>query len=264
MERLIPGWQVLYQRFQPDRFQAVRELVAMMAEVGALIQDAKARAELEDEKGRMGFGPLPKPLPKRPEWRFVCHDTVYEIAGPGELVHLEWMAGLGYIGKLLRRPGEAIRFTELIADDTPERATEAAEQTANESLGLDQWSDQPVLDKQALREYRERLREIEAELDDARKYNDSGKQERLEEEKRGILAGVRSATGLGDKARNLNSDIDKLRSRISMAIGRVCKKLEEQQAPKLAEHFRESISAEKGAFRYAPTLEIPPWSFKQE
>jgi hypothetical protein len=261
LERLCPGWPELYQRFQPDKFQMSRELVAMMASVEHSLQAAKTQAEAEDEKGPMGFIP---PLPKPPEWLFVCRGEVYEIVGLGERNSLKWMAGLGYIEKLLHRPGEAIEFAELVADDAPECATEAAEQTADESLGLDQWSDQPALDQQAFREYHERLNEIEAELENARQSNDSGRQEWLEREKEEILAAVQAAKGLGNNTRNLNTDADKLRSRISMAIGRACKKLADNQAPKLAQHFKESISAEGGAFKYAPKLTTPQWSFDQE
>jgi len=261
LERLYPTWKELLLQFHPERFRTVRELVTMMAWVGDALEASKAQPENEDKAKRIkGFDEASR----KSEWVFACYGTTYEIAGWGERPRLKWMAGLGYIEKLLRRAGEAIEFAELVGDDAPERATEAAEQTADENLELDKWSDQPALDRQAFREYHERLNEIDTELEDARQCNDSGRQERLEREKEEILAAFQAAKGLGNNTRNLNTDADKLRSRISVAIRRACKKLADNQAPKLAQHFKESISAERGAFRYAPKLTTPKWSFDQE
>ncbi len=35
---LVPGWPGVYQKFQPDKFQTIRELVAMMIHVGVAVQ----------------------------------------------------------------------------------------------------------------------------------------------------------------------------------------------------------------------------------
>ena len=60
-----------------------------------------------------------------------------------------------------------------------------------------------VLDEQARRAYRARLREIEAELAEAEAANDPGRAERLEEEKERLLDEMRKATGLGGRDRKM-------------------------------------------------------------
>jgi hypothetical protein len=116
------------------------------------------------------------------------------------------------------------------------------------------------LDNEALRAYNERVNEIEAELEDARQYNDLSRQERLEKEKEEILAEVRKATGLGRTSRDLNSEEVKLRCRIAAAIGRARNALKDANGDKLAEHFRKNIYAESGQYIYNPE-QPPPWSF---
>jgi len=215
----------------------------------------------DSERPRIGFE-LPPPKPPQAEWLFASRGEVCEIVGCGEQrVLLEWTVGLRYIEKLLRRPGEAIPFAEIVADAPPDGATDAAAQTAKEALDMDQWSHQPAMDKESFRKCSERLNDIETELEEARKFHDSGRQDRLEREKEEILAIVQAAKGLGTNTRNLNSDADRLRSRISMALGRAYKKLEDNKRPKLAQHFRESISPEGRSFKYAPTFSAPTWSF---
>jgi hypothetical protein len=257
LERLFPNnWHELYQRFQPDKFQTVRELVAMMAFVEMSLRVSDAENEAPDDSGPFGFAPPPRP----PEWEFACRGAVYEIAGLEERNSLAWVTGLGYIEKLLQQPGRPISYADLIAVTAPERATEAAVQTVGESLELDEWSTQPALDKQALRDCNERLEAIKTELEDARQCNDSGRQERLEREQEEIFAEVRKVTGLGGVPRDLNSEEDNLRCRIAGALSRARKMLKEANLPKLAEHFRKNIYAESGQYIYKPE-QPPPWSF---
>ncbi len=139
-------------------------------------------------------------------------------------------------------------------------ATEAAEQTANESLELNEWSDQPALDTEALRQYHERLEAIKTELEDAQQCNDPGRQENLEREREAISENVRKSTGLGNKPRDINDDTKRLYGRVVMALRRAYKKLKEAGLPKLAAHFEKEISTTDGVCKYA--ADPPPaWSF---
>jgi hypothetical protein len=256
LERLFPaGLPDLYEKSQPDKFQTVRELAMMMLSVGNLLRTSEIPPEDQEKKRRIGFG-----LALEPEWRFACRGTVYQIAGCGERTDLPWMTGLGYIEKLIRRPGEAIPFAELVASDAPESATEAAEQTANESLELDEWSDQPAVDKQARREYHDRLEAIKTELEDAQQCNDPGRKENLEREREAILAAVRKSTGLGNKPRDINDDTRRPYHAVVTALKRAYQKLEKAGSPKLAAHFQKEISTTGGVCKYTADPR-PPWSF---
>ena len=124
---------------------------------------------------------------------------------------------------------------------------------------MNEWSDQPALDKQALRECNERLKAVKTELEEARQYHDLGWQKRLEKEREEILAEVRKATGLGGVPRNLNSEDDNLRSRIAVALLRARNALKAKM-PKLAEHLHKNIHAESGQYIYNPE-QPPPWCF---
>ena len=58
-------------------------------------------------------------------------------------------------------------------------------------------SSQPLLDDQARRELRQRLRDIDAELGEAEAHGDLARQGRLGEERQALLAELSAAAGLG-------------------------------------------------------------------
>jgi hypothetical protein len=58
-----------------------------------------------------------------------------------------------------------------------------------------------VLDKQALSAYRRRLAEIDADLDEARSWADTGRAAKLAAERDALLDQLRAATGLGGRPR---------------------------------------------------------------
>jgi hypothetical protein len=107
-----------------------------------------------------------------------------------------------------------------------------------------------VLDEPARRAYRKRLRELESELADAESANDSGRAERLEEEKEQLLAEMRKATGLGGRSRKMGDTAERARSTVTWRIRHAIKKLESVH-PTLARHLGNSVKT--GVFcSYSP------------
>jgi hypothetical protein len=100
---------------------------------------------------------------------FVCFDH--------EVAHVPEVRGFRDIAQLLARPTEELHCVALSG------------QSAHTGRGVE------VLDEQARRAYRARLRELEAEIAEAREANDPGRAARNEEEKERLSFRVRGGGG---------------------------------------------------------------------
>ena len=116
------------------------------------------------------------------------------------MAHTPEVRGLQDIEQLLTRPGDELHCLALSG------------RTAGAGRGVE------VLDEQARRAYRARLREIEAELAEAARANDPGRAEPLEEEKERLLDEMRKATGLGGRDRKIGDSSERARSAVTWRI----------------------------------------------
>jgi hypothetical protein len=111
-----------------------------------------------------------------------------------------------------------------------------------------------VLDEQAKRAYRHRLREIEAELAEAESANDNGRAGRISEERERLLDEMRKATGLGGRDRKMGDSAERARTAVTWRIRHAIKKLEPAH-PALARHL--ALSIQTGVFcSYTPEKEM--------
>jgi tetratricopeptide (TPR) repeat protein len=152
-----------------------------------------------------------------------------------EVAHVPEVRGFQDISQLLARPSEEVHCVALYGQPT------------GSGRGVE------VLDEQAKRAYRTRLREIEAELSEAESANDVGRAARAEEEREHLLAEMRKATGLGGRDRRMGDDTERARSAVTWRIRHAIKKLEAAH-PALFKHLRHSIKT--GVFcSYSPEKE---------
>lgn len=152
-----------------------------------------------------------------------------------EVAHVPEVRGLQDISQLLGRPGEEMHCLALSG------------QPADTGRGVE------VLDEQAKRAYRHRLRELDAELAEAETANDIGKTGRIEEERGCLLEEMRKATGLGGRDRKMGDAAERARTAVTWRIRHAIKKLEAAH-PALARHLGHSIKT--GVFcSYTPEKE---------
>jgi len=138
------------------------------------------------------------------------------------------MVGMSYVRQLLQNPGQdthAAVMRELGVDDgdTP-------------LLG----SAGDVLDGQALKEYREHLKDLEEEIREAESNHDIGKTQQLKEELEAITAEIGRATGLGGRNRKAADDRERARQAVSVAIHRALKAVKKEHEP-LWQHLHNSL-----------------------
>jgi hypothetical protein len=152
--------------------------------------------------------------------------------------------GMVHLSNLMRRPFESIPCPELEAAGQPP-----------ESLRLTSLSE-PILDDQARSEYRQRLKDIEAEL--AEVADDHDRVVALQNERDQIVAELDANRGLGGRPRRFTDEIERSRLRVCGAIRRALSMIARHDQD-LARHLRDSLDLGKACI-YSPA-EPPEWKF---
>jgi len=93
---------------------------------------------------------------------------------------------------------------------------------------------------ETLKGYRNRLQEIDEELEEATSFNDPARHEKLGDERQAILDQVKSAQGLGGRVRQ-KFDAERSRKTVCKAISRSIEAIEKVH-PELGLHLHKSIN----------------------
>jgi pimeloyl-ACP methyl ester carboxylesterase len=151
---------------------------------------------------------------------------VWAIGWAGSRQHLKHAKGLADIATLVQNPGTGITAL-MLAEGVPQAALHVSEQ--------------PLLDEQARREFRQRLRDIDVELGEAEAHGDLARLDKLSCERQALLSELSSAAGLGMRRRAFPNDAERARkavtARLRDAIARV-----RTVHPELGEHLDGSIT----------------------
>ncbi len=132
--------------------------------------------------------------------------------------------GLGQLARLLTTPGVEVSAIELAGRaDTP----------VARDLG-------PSLDARAKRAYRQRLLELQAEVDHAEAANDAVRGERAHVEMDALLRELKRTVGLGGRDRPTGSGAERARVNVARSLRRAIAAIADQ-APLLGEHLKEAV-----------------------
>jgi hypothetical protein len=132
---------------------------------------------------------------------------IWWVGREGAVTAIRDVKGLHYLRIMLQRPGADIPAIDL----SDAVAGHPGAGTVGGDVG-------EVLDKQALSAYRRRLAEIDADLDEARSWVDTGRAAKLAAERDVLLDQVRAATGLGGRPRVPGSVHERARIAVRKAI----------------------------------------------
>jgi hypothetical protein len=146
----------------------------------------------------------------------------WEIGFDGDVVTLRSTKGMEDLVALLSADGREIHSLEL-----------AGSPVVQGSAG-------EALDATARREYENRVRELQRELDDAEADNDRGRAERARVELDAIVDQLTAALGLGRRARTAGSGAERARSAVTQRIRTTIRRIDEVH-PRLGRHLRASI-----------------------
>jgi hypothetical protein len=180
---------------------------------------------------------------------FACEGEYWTVRYGGATYRLRDRAGFTHLVALLERPHEEIPALTLAAG--PDAPSDMAGAGARAKLRGD-WSADlgEVLDLRARAEYRERLRDLELEIDDAEQAHDLGRVERLRGEEERLREALGAALGLGGRARRSGSPAERARVRVTRALREAIDRIRALDDG-LGEHLARSIRT--GTFCcYAP------------
>lgn len=137
--------------------------------------------------------------------------------------------GLAYLHLVLQRPRIPHSVLEL------DRVVAGATHTPQSG------SSGEMLDDEARRAFRDQYRAIEDELAEAVELGDVVRQEHLTEAREALAAELKAATGLGGRSRIHGEDTERVRKKVTVAIGRAITAVEKRDAA-LAHHLRTNVT----------------------
>ncbi|HEX6336409.1 MAG TPA: hypothetical protein VFZ85_05600 [Jiangellaceae bacterium] len=167
---------------------------------------------------------------------FVRQGDVWKVTFAGRTAFARHTKGMSDIATLLRRPGQEVSAMDLIG------------------AGAVVTSTGPALDERARAEYQERIRELQAEVDDADRANDPYRAERATLELDALVDELSSAYGLGGRSRATGETAERARTAVTWRIRAAIDRLHSSHS-ELADHLRRSVQT--GRFcRYEPPAEV--------
>jgi len=137
------------------------------------------------------------------------------------LTRLPDSRGLRYLDVLIRNPGRDLPALELIQLASPAPAgagPPGVEPGAGHQHVLSAAAADDVLDRRALAEYRRRLAELDDDLAEADRWNDTERASRTRAERDFLLRELASATGIHGRSRRLGSESERARVNVTRAI----------------------------------------------
>lgn len=128
-----------------------------------------------------------------------CDERGATVRWAGRELTLAASRGFEFLATLVSAPGCEVHVSDLIGDDDRGDAGE-------------------ILDAKARTAYRQRVEELQADLETARARNDLGRAERLAAELEAITDELVGATGLGGRARKAGSRVERARVNVQRRI----------------------------------------------
>jgi hypothetical protein len=189
---------------------------------------ALARRELRD----LLAGPEEAAAPQEPppvmtaapaEASLSEHGDYWAVTFAGRTIHAKSSKGMADLRRLLSSPGREIHSLELTG------------------AGVEQSSTGEVLDQTARRQYEQRVRELQADIDAAEADNDYVRAERARIELDTLVDQLAAALGLGGRSRRGAGTAERARSAVTQRIRSTIRRLGAAH-PELGRHLQASIT----------------------
>lgn len=173
---------------------------------------------------------IPAPVPSKQSRTARLHrqGEIWELACEQETTRLKHVKGLTFLQILLLSPAR-----EFHALDLARELVSAAAEPRDADSGA-------MLDQQAVEAYRDRLRELRADIDEAEASADLGHAELARAEKEAIETELARALGLGGRVRRSGSDAERARQNVTRAINAVLRKIE-ADCPLVGRHLKNCV-----------------------
>jgi tetratricopeptide (TPR) repeat protein len=168
------------------------------------------------------------------------------------------LKGFRYIERLLAEPGREFHVLDLVAVASgvlPVAATFDGSEVEMGSAGS-----MPLLDDAARRAYRQRLAEVDEDIDDAVAMNDPARRELAERDREYLVAELTRAVGLGGRPRAAPDDGERARTAVARAIRYSLDQLAEHHRD-IADHLRQRVNTGMYCSYAADPMSPIVWTF---
>jgi tetratricopeptide (TPR) repeat protein len=221
--------RLLLDRDQPGDRDAAKALVELatdaaddigLGSVTAALATLTERLEHQREADPLHGVPVGSPAAT-----FRRADRGWDIDFAGRRVQVPHTRGMSDLAVLLARPDRSVSVLELLGDTPqPPEAVRGA----------------PALDERARREIRDRLRDLDAEVDEAEANHDLERAAEAREQRQLLAEAVARDLGLGGKARLIGDPVERARKTVSTRIRRTITTVGRAH-PELGRHLERSI-----------------------
>ena len=188
-------------------------------------------AEILSFTGAENSGQIKAALPaqtlKQTPEQFHKMGDVWALSYAGKTVHVKDARGLHDLAQLIANPGKELHVRLLASGEADAPGTYQ--------------NDAPVLDQQALNEYKQRFEELQEQKQEAAQCGDEARYERLETEQDAITNALTQGMGLHGKPRQFNSDDERARKSVTARIRSSINRIQSVH-PELGEHLQASVS----------------------
>ncbi|MGH7820252.1 MAG: ATP-binding protein [Candidatus Binatia bacterium] len=246
---------VVIMNFQEEAAKRPTSVGKQHPRIGRNGRTIKLRAVESRGVGRLISVPKTEPAPAE---NLLRRDGAYwTIAWEGKAFLLKDTYGLRYLSAPLAEPGREYHALDLVAGAKgPALSRDSAASEPGVAFRPDLGDAGPILDAEAKAQYRRRLVDLRAELEEAERFNDTGRATRNREEIEFLTEELARATGLGGRDRKAASAAERARANVTMAIRAALKRIAEQ-SPSLGRHLAATVRTGKFcSYTPDPRLEI--------
>ncbi|MEO6579515.1 MAG: AAA family ATPase [Candidatus Limnocylindria bacterium] len=174
----------------------------------------------------------------------------WTIAFDGDALRMKDSKGLGYLSRLLERPGQELHALDLVTPGASRKMAGAYELSvpADDDAGA-------ILDDAAKAAYRQRVDELRSEQAQAEEWNDDERASAARAELDALTAELAAAVGIGGRDRKAASSTERARISVTRAIRSAMERLA-AQSPSFGGHLEATVRT--GTYcSYTPDPRVP-------
>jgi hypothetical protein len=190
----------------------------------------RERAAAQATRHEIAAGPeRPRSAPAHLEAAlFRREGDLWSIEFAGRVVRMRDVRGLRYLSRLLVNPAREFHVLDLVAAETGGDASARFGDAG------------PLLDDRAKAAYRQRLADIDADIEIARSAGDAIREAQADNERAFLLRELARGVGLGGRDRRASSASERARVAVTRAVRQAIVRIAQHDAP-LGEHLQHAI-----------------------
>lgn len=166
--------------------------------------------------------------------RFSFDGDQWKVGFADRVVHVRASRGMEHLAVLVGHPGREFHCIELVRQFGASAMTESVEMPLAESHAGE------IIDARAKAEYRRRLQELRSQVEEAETAGRSDVAERMRDEIDALAEQLRGALGLGGRARQAGSHVERCRLNVTRTIHAAVDRIARLDA-ECGAHLRQSI-----------------------